>query len=157
MLDSLGSLPTGVLRGSVLEYGSPELCFGAEMRNKTGARISSKFCHVYVYLPADVPVPPVAPRMVGPQTTNLKSHTEMQAISRVGKVRLYGALFYTWTYLVLSAQFLIWPYMAVSYVISLNESSISSKTTMRTAAYSFRHKKNLSEVSSARAHMVTEM
>ncbi|KAG0420455.1 hypothetical protein HPB47_003487, partial [Ixodes persulcatus] len=63
LLDSLGSLPTGVLRGSVLEYGSPELCFGAEVRNKTGARISSKFCHVYVYLPADVPVPPVAPRM----------------------------------------------------------------------------------------------
>ncbi|KAM7315291.1 nose resistant to fluoxetine protein 6-like isoform X1 [Ixodes scapularis] len=63
LLDSLGSLPTGMLRGSVLEYGSPELCFGAQVRNKTGTRISSKFCHVYVYLPADVPVPPVAPRM----------------------------------------------------------------------------------------------
>ncbi|CAN7945710.1 unnamed protein product, partial [Ixodes pacificus] len=52
-----------VLRGSVLEYGSPELCFGAQVRNKTGARIISKFCHVYAYLLADVPVPAVAPRM----------------------------------------------------------------------------------------------
>ncbi|KAL1419440.1 hypothetical protein MTO96_025426 [Rhipicephalus appendiculatus] len=58
LLDSLGSLPNGILRGSLVDEGSYKGCFSANVTDKNGRYVARKFCDVVVYLRALVPTTP---------------------------------------------------------------------------------------------------
>ncbi|XP_054925254.1 nose resistant to fluoxetine protein 6-like [Dermacentor andersoni] len=49
LLDSLGTLPSGILRGSLTDEGSYEGCFSANVTDKNGNFVARKFCDVVVY------------------------------------------------------------------------------------------------------------
>ncbi|KAL3221026.1 hypothetical protein MRX96_029729 [Rhipicephalus microplus] len=55
VLDSLGSLPNGLLLGSLVDEGSHKGCFSANVTDKKGRYVARKFCDVVVYLRAVVP------------------------------------------------------------------------------------------------------
>ncbi|KAL3221027.1 hypothetical protein MRX96_029729 [Rhipicephalus microplus] len=59
VLDSLGSLPNGLLLGSLVDEGSHKGCFSANVTDKKGRYVARKFCDVVVYLRAVVPDFPV--------------------------------------------------------------------------------------------------
>ncbi|KAH7976658.1 hypothetical protein HPB52_017549 [Rhipicephalus sanguineus] len=50
LLDSLGSLPSGILRGSLVDEGSYKGCFSANVTDKNGRFVSRKFCDIVVFI-----------------------------------------------------------------------------------------------------------
>lgn len=55
LLDSLGSFPSGVLRGSLAEMGSYKQCFAAAFVDESGAPLGRKFCTTNLYFKGFVP------------------------------------------------------------------------------------------------------
>uniref|UniRef100_L7LX58 Nose resistant-to-fluoxetine protein N-terminal domain-containing protein n=1 Tax=Rhipicephalus pulchellus TaxID=72859 RepID=L7LX58_RHIPC len=55
LLDSLGSLPNGIVQGSLVDEGSHKGCFSANVTDKNGRFVARKFCDIVVYLRAVLP------------------------------------------------------------------------------------------------------
>lgn len=68
VLDSLGSFPSGVLRGSLGEMGSYKQCFTAAFVDESGAPLGRKFCTTNLYYKGYVPeFPQVSAHQVIPE------------------------------------------------------------------------------------------
>ncbi|XP_075560455.1 nose resistant to fluoxetine protein 6-like isoform X2 [Dermacentor variabilis] len=80
LLDSLGSLPSGILRGSLTDEASYAGCFSANVTDINGNFVSRKFCDVVVYHRAAIPNFPVLQN----QQTPAKIFVFTQSLVKIG-------------------------------------------------------------------------
>ncbi|XP_049513944.1 uncharacterized protein LOC125941066 [Dermacentor silvarum] len=81
LLDSLGSLPSGILRGSLTDEGSYEGCFSANVTGKNGHFVARKFCDVVVYHREEIPH---FPEVLHNQQREATMFAFMQSLVKIG-------------------------------------------------------------------------
>ncbi|XP_075749116.1 nose resistant to fluoxetine protein 6 [Rhipicephalus microplus] len=81
LLDSQGSMPTGILHGALSDMGSHRECFAAEILDEKGNVIARKFCALYVYNSEPVPN---FPDIIAKERSNAKTFAFLQSAVKVG-------------------------------------------------------------------------
>ncbi|KAH8023507.1 hypothetical protein HPB51_014756 [Rhipicephalus microplus] len=81
LLDSQGSMPTGILHGALSDMGSHKECFAAEILDEKGNVIARKFCALYVYNSEPLPN---FPDIIAKERSNAKTFAFLQSAVKVG-------------------------------------------------------------------------